>query len=143
MPTIMSHTEERDTPVEVARAVAAVGRAIGRLVGLLGDEDPLVVHGAAAALAALGGPAVVGPLASALPRAPTPRHRALILATLTPLARGFEDVVVRALVEAVKREDDAFVALEMRRAITTVIAARLCPPGPPNRTLPGTAVADT
>jgi hypothetical protein len=145
MPTLRTDTDETETPAEVARAAAAVRRAIGGLIRLLGDEDPAVVRGAAAALAALaalGAPAVVGPLAAALPRAPTPRHRALIVAALTPLGREFEGEVLRALIGALKREADPFVVLEVRRALTTLIGYRVFPPGPPARSMPAPVAAD-
>jgi hypothetical protein len=87
-------------------------------------------------------PAVVGPLATALLRAPTPRHRALILATLTPLGREFEGEVLRALIGALKWEADPCVALEVQRALTTLIRDRLFPPGPPARSRPAPVAAD-
>src|SRR4051812_45939584 len=78
----MNRRGENHADVKVARAVASVRRAVGRLVALLGHEAPAVLDGAGLALAALGAPAVVGPLAAALPRAASPRHRALIVAAL-------------------------------------------------------------
>ena len=68
-------------PDETERALVAVRKAVGRLVRLLGDEDPVVIEKAALALGEIG-PYVVGPLASALPRSPSPRHRLAILGAL-------------------------------------------------------------
>ena len=68
-------------PDETEQALVAVKKAVGRLVRLLGDEDPAVIEKAAFALAEIG-PFVVGPLALALPRSPSPRHRLAILGAL-------------------------------------------------------------
>src|SRR4051812_28051139 len=66
---------EEGTRDEVDRAVAAVDRAIGRLVGLLDHDDSRVASEALLALDDLGGDAVVGPLAAALGRSRSPRLR--------------------------------------------------------------------
>ena len=87
----------KSKPDETERALVAVKKAVGRLVRLLGDEDPVVIEKAALALAGIG-PFVVGPLASALPRSPSPRHRMAILgalATFGPQERRRQGEVVR------------------------------------------------
>ena len=70
------------TTDEVDRAVAGVRRAIGRLIALLDADDPATIEQAARELAGLGAAAAVGPLAEALARGRSPRHRGAILGTL-------------------------------------------------------------
>jgi HEAT repeat protein len=120
---------EGNTPdVKVARAVASVRRAIGGLVRLLGDEDFAVVEAAIPALVALGAPAAVGPLAAALPRAPTPRHRGAILTALVSFAGAEKAAVVRALIGASRRETDLVLATEIRKALMSLMMP--APAGP-------------
>ena len=90
---------------EVDRAVAAARRAVGRLAGLLGDEDPDVLRKAAAALAEIG-PFAIGPLSSALRRAKEPRHRLAIMGMLMSFARQARGPVSAALSAALAREKD-------------------------------------
>jgi len=94
---------------EVELAAAAVRRGIGRLVALLGDEDRAVIDRAAVALGEFGAAAVVGPLADALPRSPSPRHRLAIMGVLIAFGRAERAAVTRALTEAVRRERDPHV----------------------------------
>jgi hypothetical protein len=125
---------ERETQPEGERAVMAFRRSIGRLVRLLGDDDLAVVHGAALALEALGGRAVVGPLAAALPGAPTPSHRAAIVGALYAFHRQEGPAVLRALIGAIRRETDPVLAIKIRAALAAVLAADLYPFRPPDRT---------
>ena len=141
MPTLMRHPEERDAPAEVAHTAAAVGKSIGRQVGLLGDDDPAVVRGAVAALAGLGAPVVVGPLAASIPLdgpgdiAPTgPTDR-----SLTDLMPGcpsrppdwrWRRAVLRALGEDRRRRwDDDWVA-RARRSLASPGRGRRADPDP-------------
>jgi hypothetical protein len=83
-------TRTEQTLDRADRALAAVRRGVGELVELLGDEDQAVIEKAALALGEVG-PYCVGPLAAALPRARSPRHRAAIigaLMTFVPQAAG-------------------------------------------------------
>src|SRR6187397_773559 len=73
--------DAKQTTNPADRAVASIRAAIGRLALLLGDEDPATVDAAATALGAIG-PFAVGPLAAALPKGASPRHRAAIIAAL-------------------------------------------------------------
>jgi hypothetical protein len=66
---------------EVDGAAAGVRRAIGRLIALLGDEDPVTICGAFETLVSIGAFAAE-PLAKALPRAASVRHRAAIRSTI-------------------------------------------------------------
>jgi hypothetical protein len=107
---------------EVDNAVAAAGRAIGRLVALLGDSDTAVMAKAAMALASLGAPAAVGPLAAALPRAPSPQHRAAIIGALLTFGAEARGPVVGALIGALRRDPDPHVRAAARAALVTLTA---------------------
>jgi HEAT repeat protein len=91
-------------------AVAALGGSVDELVWLLGDEDVAVVEAAAAALDEVGS-SCVAPLAAALPRARSPRHRAVIVAALKAFGPRALRPVARALEEAAKRDRDPFVRM--------------------------------
>ena len=106
---------------EVDRATEAVGRGIGRLVALLGSEDRAVIEKAALALDGLGAAAAVGPLADALPRARSPRHRMVIIAALHSCGAADRAAVSRALTEAIQRERDPRVQAVARAALTRMI----------------------
>ena len=93
---------------QVDRAIVAVERAIGRLVALLGDDDPAVMERAALTLAEIG-PFAVGPLAAALPRAASSRHRAIIIGALLTFGRQAKVPVMDALIGELKRESDPHV----------------------------------
>jgi hypothetical protein len=114
---------ESETHPEVGRAVLAVRRGIGRLAELLADDDLAAVRGAALALEALGGKAVVGALAPALPGAATPRLRAAIAGALFAFHREERAAVVGALIEAIEWETDPVLAINLRAALSAVIAA--------------------
>src|SRR3954467_3726912 len=93
---------------QVDRAIVAVERAVGRLVALLGDDDPAVMERAALTLAEIG-PFAVGPLAAALPRAASSRHRVVIIGALLTFGRQAKVPVMDALIGTLKREPDPHV----------------------------------
>src|SRR4051794_38005110 len=78
----MAVTRRKQPPLDqVDRAIVAVERAVGRLVAMLGDDDPAVLERAALALEQIG-PFAVGPLASGLKTAASSRHRVVIIGAL-------------------------------------------------------------
>jgi hypothetical protein len=83
---------------ELARAVESLGKAVGRLVGLLDDRDEGVVAAAASALVKVG-PAVVARLGAALRTAPGPRHRGRMVVVLEQIA-GRDPIAVSEAPEA-------------------------------------------
>jgi HEAT repeat protein len=107
---------------EVDQAVAAVRRAIDRLVQLLGDADFAVITKAALALAELGAPAIIGSLAAALPRAPSPRHRAAIIGALLTCGSQARSPVLKALIGAVRRDPDPHIRAAARAALVALTA---------------------
>ena len=110
---------------EVGKAVKAVRRGINRLIALLGDDDRVVLEGAAFALNDLGAAAVVGPLGVALPRAKSPEHRLAILGMLITYAGERNAEVAGALAKAVLRERDPLGSAPIRAALSYVIATGL------------------
>jgi hypothetical protein len=108
-------------PTEVDRAAEAVRRALGRLVQLLDADDAAQVYAAGLVLANLGGQAVVGPLAAALARSSSPRHRAFIVAILEAFGPDQAPRVLHALFRARNREQDPSVAFVIQGAIVRVI----------------------
>jgi HEAT repeat protein len=114
----------RRTQNPADRAVASIRAAIGRLALLLGDEDPATVDAAALALGAIG-PFAVGPLAAALPRGPSPQHRAAILGALMTFAEQEKAAVVRALKGALERDPDPHVRAAAEAALTRLILGDL------------------
>jgi HEAT repeat protein len=110
---------------DVERAVEATHRAIGRLVALLGHEDAFTVRKASLALLELGGEAVVGLLAAALPRAKSPRHRLAIAGTLYQLGEEMMPQVAAALADAYRRERDPQVAAAIGAALMRIAASDL------------------
>jgi HEAT repeat protein len=117
--------ETRQAKDEVGRAVAAARRAIGRMVALMGDEDPAVVRAASQALAELSAAAVVGPLAEALPRASSPRHRVAIIGALLTFGPEARAAVNRALVAALKRERNPHVRAAAQMAFGRLIMSEM------------------
>ena len=113
---------ERANPAD--RAVASIRAAVGRLALLLGDEDPATVGAAAMALGAIG-PFAVGPLAAALPRGPSPRHRAAIVAALLSFGAQEEAAVARALRGALERDPDPHVRAAAEACLTRLILGDL------------------
>ena len=111
----------RPLPDQVDRAVATIRRGIGQLVGLLGDEDWTTIEKVATALAEIG-PFCVGPLASALPRARTPRHRAAIIGVLLTFGSRARAPVLRALTAVLKNERDPGVRAGAELAFTKLVA---------------------
>src|SRR3954449_247645 len=109
---------------QVDRAIVAVERAVGRLVSLLGDDDPAVLERAALALAEIG-PFAVGPLAAALPKAASSRHRAIIIGALLTFGRQAKVPVMNALIGTLKREPDPHVKAAARVALEALLAADL------------------
>ena len=90
---------------EVDRAAAGVRRAIGCLIALLGDEDLVTICGAFETLVSIGAFAAE-PLATALPRAASVRHRAAIMNCLMELAPVARPPVLRAMLRASQRDCD-------------------------------------
>jgi hypothetical protein len=112
-----------EVPDQVEKATMAVLRAVGRLVKLLGHGDDLVVEAAAGALAALGGQAIVGPLATTLLRSTSPRQRAWIVAMMATLGLEERSFVLTALFAAKKRERDVHVAGLIQGALMALMMA--------------------
>ncbi len=110
------------TQDEVDRAVDGIRRSIGRLVARLGDGDDAVLVQAVTALAAVG-PFSVGPLATALPRASSPRHRAAILGVLLAFGPRAEVGVKRALTGAMMRDPDERIRAAAGAALTSLMTA--------------------
>jgi HEAT repeat protein len=106
------------------RAIAAVRRGVDELVGLLGDEDQAVVDEAALALDEVG-PSCVGPLAAALPRGRSPRHRAAIIGALMTFAPQALVPVGRALERAALRDRDPYVRARAQAALRSLIAGQI------------------
>jgi hypothetical protein len=106
------------------RAVASIRAAVGRLALLLGDEDPATFETAAMALGAIG-PFAVGPLAAALPRGPSPRHRAAIVAALLTFGDKEKAAVTRALEAALERDPDPHVRAAARACLTRLLLGDL------------------
>jgi HEAT repeat protein len=115
---------QRPPPDRVDQALASARRAIGRVVDRLGDEDEAVVEKAAVALSEIG-PFAVGPLASALTRSPSPRHRAAIIGALLTFGPQAGSVVLHALAGAMKRDPDECVRTAAQAAITSLLMAHL------------------
>jgi len=90
---------------EVDRAAEGVRRAIGRLIALLGDEDPVTICGAFETLVSIGAFAAE-PLAKALPRPASVRHRAAIMNCLMELAPVARPVILREMLRASQRDCD-------------------------------------
>ena len=116
--------ERKQTRNPAERAVASIRAAVGRLALLLGDEDPATVEAAAMALGAIG-PFAVGPLAAALPRGPSPRHRAAIVAALLSFGAQEEAAVARALRGALERDPDPHVRAAAEACLTRLILSDL------------------
>jgi len=112
---------------EVELATAAVRRGIGRLVALLGDDDRAVIDKAAVTLGEFGAAAVVEPLAAALQRAPSPRHRLAIMGALLAIGTQERAAVTQALTDAVSRERDPHVRLRAQGALTSLILSGMAP----------------
>jgi HEAT repeat protein len=106
------------------RAVASIRAAVGKLALLLGDEDPATFETAAMALGAIG-PFAVGPLAAALPKGPSPRHRAAIVAALLTFGAQEKAAVTRALRGALERDPDPNVRVAAQAALTRLILGDL------------------
>jgi HEAT repeat protein len=114
--------KERANPAD--RAVDRIRTALGRLALLLGDEDPATVEAAAMALGAIG-PFAVGPLAAALPKGPSPRHRAAIVAALMTFGEQEKVAVARALKGALDRDPDPHVRAAAEECLTRLILGEL------------------
>jgi hypothetical protein len=130
------NAKERANPAD--RAVARIRTAVGRLALLLGDEDPATGEAAAMALGAIG-PFAVGPLAAALPKGPSPRHRAAIVAALLTFGAQEKAAVARALEGALERDPDPHVRAAAEACLTRLLLGELRPdplsdPGWPAKT---------
>jgi hypothetical protein len=106
---------------KVVRASRSVDRAIGHLVGLLGDDDRLVVAAAFEALDRLGTRAIVGPLAEGLGRASSPMHRAYIIGGMLHYDQEGSAGAVRALLTAAKKDQHPNVAGLIQAGIQTMM----------------------
>src|SRR4051812_24206175 len=85
----VSTRQKKSPPDRVDQDLADARAAVGRLVGLLCDEERATVEQAAGALEEIG-PFAVGPLVAALPEATSTRERAVIVKVLenfAPLAQ--------------------------------------------------------
>jgi hypothetical protein len=109
----------RQTSNPADRAVASIRAAVGRLALLLGDEDPVTFETAAMARGA------VGPLAAALPKGPSPRHRVAIVAALLTFGEQEKAAVARALRGAVERDPDPHVRAAARACLTRLLLGDL------------------
>jgi hypothetical protein len=116
--------------VKVNRATGTVRRAIGRLVRLLGEEDDDEARAAAVALLGLGGRAIAGPLAAALPRATSPRHRGLIVELLASSGPEEGPTAIRSLLAARKQEHDLQVAALIQVKLMALLLPGPGKPGP-------------
>jgi HEAT repeat protein len=112
--------DAKQTRNSADRIVASIRAAVGRLALLLGDEDPVTSETAATALGAIGRFAV-GPLAAALPKGPSPRHRAAIVAALMTFGAQEKAAVIRALSGAVKRDPDPHVRTAAQACLTRLL----------------------
>jgi HEAT repeat protein len=106
------------------RAVASIRAAVGKLALLLGDEDPATFDTAATALGAIG-PFAVGPLAAALPKGPSPRHRAAIVAALMSFGAQEKAAVARALRGALVNDPDPNVRAAAQACLARLILGDL------------------
>jgi hypothetical protein len=107
--------ETRAPKDEVDLATAALRRAVGRLIRLLGHDDPRVVTRAALALHELG-PYAAGPLAAALPRAGSRRAKVMIIAALRGGGAATRAAATAAAWRAMRREEDPVVRAAAHRA---------------------------
>ena len=82
------------------------------------------VDAAAMALGAIG-PFAVGQLAAALPKGPTPRHRAAIAAALVSFGAQEKAAVARALRRALERDPDPDVRAAAEGCLTRLILGDL------------------
>ena len=112
------HAKQTRNPSD--RAIADIRTAVGRLALLLGDDDPATFEAAATALGAIG-PFAVGPLAAALPKGPSPRHRAAIVAALMSFGVQEKAAVARALKGAMERDPDPHVRTAAQACLTRLI----------------------
>jgi hypothetical protein len=106
------------------RAVANIRAAVGQLALLLGEEDPATFETAATALGAIGAFAV-GPMAAALPKGPSPRHRTAIVAGLLTFGAQEKVAVIRALRGALERDPDPQVRAAAEACLTRLILGDL------------------
>src|SRR4051794_30810178 len=116
----MAATAKRTLPDRVDRAMANIKTAVGQLALMLGDEDQATAGKAAEALAAVG-PFAVGPLAAALPKGPSPRHRAAILGALVTFGPQAKAPVARALNKAMESDPDPHIRAMARAALARLI----------------------
>ena len=106
------------------RALISVRAAVVQPALLLGDEDPATFEAAAMALGAIG-PFAVGPLAAALPKGPSPRHRAAIVAALLTFGAQEKAAVARALRGALEHDPDPHVRAAARACLARLIMGDL------------------
>jgi HEAT repeat protein len=102
------------------RAVASIRAAVGQLALLLGDDDPATFETAATALGTIGSFAV-GPLAAALPKGQSPRHRMAIVAALLTFGAQEKAAVTRALKGALERDPDPQVRAAAQECLTRLL----------------------
>jgi HEAT repeat protein len=116
------HAKKTTNPAD--RAVSSIRAAVGRLALLLGDDDPATFETAATALGAIGAFAVV-PLAAALPKGPSPRHRTAIVAALLTFGAQEKAAVIRALKRALEHDPDPHVRAAAQAALTRLMLSDL------------------
>jgi hypothetical protein len=107
---------------EVDRAAEGVRRAIGRLVALLGDDDPDMISSAFETLVSIDGFAAE-PLATELPRAVSVRHRAAIMNCLMELAPVARPAVLRSMLRASQRDGDPALRASASRNLVALTGA--------------------
>src|SRR4051794_11170814 len=110
----------RTKPDHVDRAVISVRKAVGKLVALLGEEDWPTVERAALALGEIG-PFAVGPLAAALPRGRSVRHRLALIGMVVSFGPQAGSPASRALTAILEREKDPHVLAAARVAFSRLV----------------------
>lgn len=116
------------TGLPSAWVVVPPGHAAGgRAVWPTNDDDRAVIGKAVMAPDGLGAASVVGPLAAALPRASSPRHRAAIMGALLAIGTAERAAVTRALTDAAGRELDSYVRARASAALTALILSGMAP----------------
>ena len=99
---------------------------MGKLALLLGDEDPATVDAARDGIGTgASAPFAVGPLAAALRKGSSPRHRAAIIAALLTFGEQEKAAVARALRGALERDPDPHVRAAAEACLTRLLLGDL------------------
>jgi hypothetical protein len=116
--------EHRMAAVVVVDAglIGCIDQDFGRLIALLGDEDPVTICGAFETLVSIGAFATE-PLAKALPRPASVWHRAAIMNCLMELAPVARPVVLRAMARASQRDGDPDLRASASRNLVALTGA--------------------